>query len=83
MNETDNRLPPDAKVEFGGALTGPFDDARTQALLASARAYYHPTRLIRHDAPGEGKYPYPGEPVSGDAWAVAERGPATICSAKA
>lgn len=44
-------------------VVGSFDDARTQALLHSARAYYHPTRLIRHDAPGEGKYPYPGEPV--------------------
>jgi uncharacterized protein YyaL (SSP411 family) len=44
-------------------VVGSFDDARTQALLNGARAYYHPTRLIRHDAPGEGKYPYPGEPV--------------------
>ena len=44
-------------------VVGPIADARTQALLRSARSYYHPTRLIRHDAPGEGKYPYPGEPV--------------------
>jgi len=32
-------------------------------LLVTARSYSHPSRLVRHDAPGEGKYPYPGEPV--------------------
>lgn len=44
-------------------VVGPLEDPRTQALLASARNYDHPSRLLRHDAPGEGKYPYPGEPV--------------------
>lgn len=44
-------------------VVGPASDARTQALLSSARRYEHPTRLVRADAPGEGKYPYPGEPV--------------------
>jgi uncharacterized protein YyaL (SSP411 family) len=66
-------------------VVGPFEDERTQLLLASARAYYHPTRLIRHDAPGEGKYPYPGEPVvylcNDNACSMPVRDPARVAAA--
>lgn len=66
-------------------VVGPLEDPRTQALLDSARSYYHPTRLLRHDAPGEGKYPYPGEPVvylcNDSACSMPVRDPARVAAA--
>jgi uncharacterized protein YyaL (SSP411 family) len=66
-------------------VVGPLDDTRTQALLVSARGYYHPSRLLRHDAPGEGKYPYPGEPVvylcNDNACSMPVRDPARLADA--
>jgi uncharacterized protein YyaL (SSP411 family) len=43
-------------------VVGPRDDPRTLALWRAALAWPDPRRLVELRAPGEGRYPYPGEP---------------------
>jgi uncharacterized protein YyaL (SSP411 family) len=45
------------------SVVGPQADARTQALRAAAYKAYAPHALLRTDEPGQGHYPYPGEPA--------------------
>jgi uncharacterized protein len=45
------------------SLVGPPDDPRTEALRRAAYRAYAPHALLRTDVPGQGHYPYPGEPV--------------------
>jgi hypothetical protein len=44
-------------------VVGPKADARTRALRDAAYRAYAPHALLRSDEPGEGHYPYPGEPA--------------------
>jgi uncharacterized protein YyaL (SSP411 family) len=45
------------------SLVGPPNDPRTEALRRAAYRSYAPHALLRSDLPGQGHYPYPGEPV--------------------
>lgn len=44
-------------------VVGPKSDPRTQALRAAAYRSYAPHALLRSDEPGQGHYPFPGEPA--------------------
>lgn len=45
------------------SVVGPPDRAETEALRVAAMRVPAPARLVRVSRPGEGRYPYPGEPA--------------------
>ncbi|MDQ3034354.1 MAG: AGE family epimerase/isomerase, partial [Myxococcota bacterium] len=45
-------------------VVGSPDDPRTDALRRAALAWDDPRRLVETAAPGQGRYPYPGEPAA-------------------
>jgi uncharacterized protein YyaL (SSP411 family) len=45
------------------SVVGHRDDPRTRALVDTAYRAYVPHGILRVDAPGEGLYPYPGQPA--------------------
>jgi uncharacterized protein YyaL (SSP411 family) len=44
------------------SVVGPLADPRTRALLDRTKSLFLPQAFVVHFEPGEGRYPYPGEP---------------------